>query len=402
MAGFASLDDLTSELSAGKFWRQDWTKQVAATANWATGSFNDTMALPGSPTAGTWPGTTLVAQTPTDRNGTGVLGAGPGIWHGGDVSTDTKHLINMGYYSSVATSAPSLAILVDVVMYYPLLSNIVTTQQTLVNSNTFTASSSGGLLLTYGAGTDFGSATHYTTVTFSNSGGALPTGLNNTDIFYLVRQSATTAKVSTTHANAVASTFIAFTDAGSGTNTVTVTPTRYADGAGLRAYVVEQSRSGSNAAGTPVMDQTASTGTEYIDHNGDTKQFGAAVSYVVGAANTPLVTRIVHSGIAANNYGPFLPFAAGGRGIRRMRTYKLSTAYTAATTEQVAVVLCKPLATIPLVTAGAAGERNLLMQLPSLPRIYDGACLNVLIFNGNASGIILSAPLMGYCEFGWG
>jgi hypothetical protein len=403
MPGFSSIDDLTSELSAGKFWRQDWTKQSAATAAWGTGSFNDCFALPGSPAAMTWPGTTLVAQTPTDRNGTATLGAGPGIWHGGDVSTDTKHVLNMGFYSSVATSVPGLAVLVDVVMYYPLVSNLTTTRQTLINSNTFTASSSTGLLLTHA--NDFGSATHYTTVKFSNSGGALPTGLNSTDVFYLCRISSTTSKVATTHANAVAASYVAYTDAGSGTNTITVTPSRYADGVGLRAYVAEQSRSGSNSTGTPVMDQTASTGTEYTDASaapGATKQFGAAVSYVTGAANTPLATRIVHSGVAANNYGPFLPLAVGGSGIRRVDYYKLSTAYGAASTEQVAVVLCKPLATIPIVTAGAAGERNLLMQLPSLPRVYDGACLNILFFSGNASGLAASSPLMGYCEFGWG
>jgi hypothetical protein len=351
----------------------------------------------------TWPGTTLVAQTPTDRNGTGTLGAGPGLWHGGDVSTDTKHLLNVGFYSSIATSVPGLAVLVDVVMYYPLVSNLSTVRQTLINSNTFTASSSGGLLLTHA--NEFGSATHYTTVKFSNSGGALPVGLNNTDLFYLCRISSTTSKVATTHANAVAGTYIAFTDAGSGTNTVTVTPSRYADGIGLRAYVVEQSRSGSNAAGTPVMDQTAGSGTEYTDASADpgaTKQFGAAVSYVTGAANTPLPTRVVHSGVAANNFGPFLPLAVGGNGIRRMIYYKLTTAYTAASSENVSVVLCKPLATIPIVTAGAAGERNLLMQLPSLPRIYDGACLTWLFFSGNGSGLAASSPLMGYCEFGWG
>jgi len=404
MAGFASLDDMTSELAAGKFWRQDWTKQSAATAAWRTGSYNDCFALPGSPAAMTWPGTTLVAQTPTDRNGTATLGAGPGIWHGGDVSPDTKHLLNLSFASNVATAVPGIAYLVDVVMYYPLLSNLSTTGQTLVNSVTFTASSSTGLLLTYAAGNDFGSATHYTTVKFSNSGGALPTGLNSTDLFYLCRISATTSKVATTHANAVAGTYIAFTDAGSGTNTVTVTPSRYADGAGLRAYLVSQSRSGSNSAGTPVMDQTAGTGTEYTDSSADpgaTKQIGAPVSFVAGAANTPLPTTILHSGTAANSYGPFLPLAVGGSGIRRFIRYKLSTAYTTAATDTAALVICKPLASVPILTAGAAGERNLVMQIPSLPRIYDGACLNVLFFSGSA-GLAVSSPLMGHIEVGWG
>jgi len=402
MPGFASLDDMTSELSLGKFWRQDWTKQSAATAAWRTGSYNDTFALPGSPAAMTWPGTTLVAQTPTDRNGTATLGAGPGIWHGGDVSTDTKHLLNIGFASNVATAVPGIAYLVDVLMYYPLVSNLSTTRQTLINSNTFTASSSSGLLLTHA--NDFGAATHYTTVKFSNSGGALPVGLNNTDLFYLCRISSTTSKVATTHANAVAGTYIAYTDAGSGTNTLTVTPSRYADGAGVRAYIVEQARSGSNSAGTPVMDQTAGTGTEYTDSSADpgaTKQIGAPVSFVAGAANTPLPTTIVHSGQAANSYGPFLPLAVGGSGIRRFTHYKLSTAYTTAATEQAALVLCKPITSVPILTAGAAGERNLVMQVPSLPRIYDGACLNFLFFNGSA-GLAVSSPLMGHIEVGWG
>lgn len=401
--GFSSLDDLTSELSAGKKWRQDWTKQSAATAAWGTGSFNDLMALPGSPAAGTWPGTTLVAQTPTDRNGAGVLGAGPGIWHGGDVSPSTKHLLNGAFYSSIATSVPGLAMLVDVLMYYPLLNNMVTTRQTLINSNTFTASSSSGLLLTHA--NDFGSATHYTTVKFTNSGGALPTGLNTSDIFYLVRQSATTSKVATSHANAVAGSFVAYTDAGTGTHTLTVTPTRYADGSGVRAYVLEQARSGSNTTGTPVLDSGVGTGTEYTDASTDpgaTKQFGAVVNYVAGAANSPLATRILHSGVAANMFGPFLPLAAGGTGIRRALFYKLSTAYGGATTEQAVMVLCKPLATLPIVTAGAAGERNFLLQMPSLERVYDGACLDVLFFNGNASGLAASSPLMGFIECGWG
>lgn len=401
MTGFASLDDMTSELAAGKFWRQDWTKQSAATAAWRTGSYNDTFALPGSPAAMTWPGTTLIAQTPTDRNGTATLGAGPGIWHGGDVSTDTKHLLNIGFASNVATAVPGIAYLVDVLMYYPLLSNITTSGQTLVTSVTFTGSSSSGLLLTYAAGNDFGSANHYTTVKFSNSGGALPGNLNNTDIFYLCRISATTSKVATTHANAVAGTYVTHSSDGTGTNTLTVTPTRYADGAGVRAYLVSQSRSGPNSAGTPVMDQTATTGTEYKDTADVTKQIGAPVSFVAGAANTPLPTTILHSGLAANSFGPFLPLAVGGSGIKSFIRYKLSTAYTAATTDTAALVLCKPLAAVPILTAGAMGERNLVMQIPSLPRIYDGACLNFLFFNGSA-GLAVNSPLMGHIEVGWG
>jgi len=398
---YTSLDDMTAELTSGKGWRADYNKQSAATAVWRTGSWNDLSVLAGYPVANTWPGTTLVAQTPTDKNGGAALGASWGIYHGGNVSVDTKHIINMGAFSSVATSVPGLFMLVDVVMYYPLISNLSTLQQTLINSNTFSATSSSGLLATHA--NDFGTANHYTTVKFTNSGGTLPTGLNSTDIFYMVRQTSTTSKFATSHANALAGTFVAYTDAGSGTHTLTVTPTRYADGAGLRMYLTEQARGGSNSSGTPVMDQTAVSGTLYTNQAGTTgRTFGAPVSFVAGAANTPLVSTIPHSGTAANSHGPFLPLGGGDYGIQRLQAYKLTTAYGGASTEQVSAVICRPLATIPVVTAGAAGERNLVFQLPSLPRVYDDACLNLLYFNGNSGGLAVSSPLMAYMDFGWG
>jgi len=389
--GFSSIDDMVSEMTAGKTWRQDWSKTSGASA-YVAGNMYDLQQFAGIPTAGTYPGTTLVAQTPTDKNGGGALGAGFGIYHGGNVSSDTKHIINVGLYASVATAVPGILHIVDIVMYYPALANNSTLAQTLINSNTFTASSSSGLLLTYT--NDFGSATHYTSVTFSNSGGALPTGLNNTDVFYLVRQSATTAKVATSEANAIAGTFVAYTDAGSGTNTLTVTPNRYADGAGLRMYTV-MTATATNTL-TPVV---SASGFQYTNSAGSTgRVLGAVVNYTVGGTSIPPQGKIPHSGVASANYAPYLPMQAGDVGVRRVTQYQLSTAYGSA--QAGALVLCKPLATIPIVTAAVAGERNLVMQLPSMPRVYDGACLGMIFFPGAATAA--NTPLMGYIDFAWG
>jgi len=389
--GFASVDDMVNELSAGKFWRQDWSKGSGSNA-YVAGNMYDLQQFAGSPIAATYPGTTLVAQTPTDKNGGAALGASFGMYHGGNVSSDTKHLLNIGLYSSVATAVPGVLHLVDIVMYYPALSNSITTTQTLVNSNTFTASSSSGLLLTYI--NDFGSATHYTSVTFSNSGGALPTGLNNTDVFYMVRQSATTAKVATSEANAIAGTFVAFTDAGTGTHTLTVTPNRYADGAGLRMYTVATATVTNTA--TPVMH---ASNFQYTNSAGTTSRvLGAVVNYTVGGTSIPPVGKIFHSGVASANYAPYLPLQAGDVGVRRVTQYALSTAYGSA--QAGTLVVCKPLATVPIVTAAVAGERSMVMQLPSLPRIYDGACLGLIFFPGAATAA--NTPFMGYCDFGWG
>lgn len=388
---FASIDDMVAELSAGKFFRNDFSKGSGSSA-FVAGNLYDLSQFAGYPVANTFPGTTLVAQTPTDKNGGAALGASWGLYHGGNVASDTKHLLNMGLYSSVATAVPGIALLVDVVMYYPSIAHNSTTAQTLINSNTFTASSSSGLLLTYT--NDFGSANHYTSVKFSNSGGALPTGLNNTDVFYLVRQSATTAKVATSEANALAGTFVSYTDGGSGTHTLTVTPNRYADGAGLRMYAVATATVTNTA--TPVLD---AAGFQYTNSAGSTGRVaGAVVNYTAGGTSIPPLGKVFHSGVASANFSPFIPLQAGDVGVQRVTQYKLSTAYGSA--QAGALVLCKPLASIPIVTAGVAGERNLVMQMPSLPRIYDGACLNLLFFPGAATAA--NTPLMGFCDFGWG
>lgn len=381
--GFSSIDDFVSEATAnGKVWRQDFVKTSSASVAFVVGNCYDWSCSPGSPVQNLYTGATLVARTPTD------IGYGGGIYHGGNVSTDTKHLINMGAYSAVATAVPSVLELVDVVMVYPTLNMLLNTSQTLINSNTFTASSSGGLLLTYT--NDFGD---YTSVKFTTTT-TLPTGLNTTDIFWTKRVGATSCNIATSLANAIAGTYVSYTDTGTGTHTMTVTPSRYADGAGLRAYMVLTNQTG-NSTNTPVMT------IQYTDQSGNTgNSFGATVNFTVGGTNIPQVGKILHSGVAANNYGFFLPLAAGDSGIRSIQSYQLTTAYATATTLTAALVLCKPICTIPVVAASVAAERNLFSQLPSLPRIYDGACLNFLQFAGGATA--LSTAIQGYIDTAWG
>lgn len=381
--GFSSIDDFISEATANsKVWRQDFVKTSSVSVAYVAGNCYDWAVHPGSPVQNLYTGVTKVAATPTD------IGIGGGIYHGGNQASDTKHLINIGAYSAIATAVPSVLQLVDTVMYYPTLDCKSTGANTMINSNEFTASSSTGLLLTYT--NDFAS---YTTVKFSNAGGALPTGLNNTDIFWLVRVDATTARVATTLANAIAGTVITYTNEGTGTHTMTVTPNRYADGAGLRAYVVLTNQSG-NSTNTPVMTMT------YYNQAGAEKTMGATVNFTAGGTNIPQVGKILHSGVAAGNYGFFLPLAAGDTGIRGIKTVTFTTAYATATTLTAAVVIVKPICTVPIVAASVAAERNLMTQLPSLPRIYDHACLNFLQFAGGATAN--STPIQGYIDVAWG
>jgi hypothetical protein len=71
--------------------------------------------------------------------------------------------------------------------------------------------------------------------------------------------------------------------------------------------------------------------------------------------------------------------ATGDNGIRSVQSITLSAASGTALTFY-DLILCKVIAQIPITTAGVAGERDLVNQLPSMPQIQDGACLGWLYF----------------------
>ena len=285
--GFSSLDDFISEVTVNnKFTRTDWYKLtgVAATA----GRAYDLTLATGMPIQNLYAGTNL-AFTPTSESD------GKGIWTGGNVTPDTKHLVNIGAVSSVATAVPSFIEFVDVLGYYPLTTTTVITAQTLVN---------------------------------------------------------------------------------------TLTLPRYTDGAGVRAYIVAV---GTMGAGTPNLT---------ISYTNQAGVAGRTMPVTVSAVTTAVQSHIIHSDPSAGKYFPFLPLQAGDTGIRSIQTVTLSATMTSGS---LAIVLCKPLATLPLTTAGVMAERNLMTQLPALPRVYDGCNLNMLYFT--ASATVTATPIMGYCEF---
>jgi len=91
-----------------------------------------------------------------------------------------------------------------------------------------------------------------------------------------------------------------------------------------------------------------------------------------------------------------LPLAAGERGVSNVATITFS----AATTGTAALVLAKPIMSIPLPIVSVSSERDFLNQLPSLPRIVDGANLTWLYFAGAATAT--NTNFYGSLEFGWG
>jgi hypothetical protein len=167
-------------------------------------------------------------------------------------------------------------------------------------------------------------------------------------------------------------------------NTVGTPTLRYTNGEGVRAYMVQTATGGAGAQNFNMS---------YTDQGGTT---GNTMPVTVACTASSVVSRLNPSGVAANNYGPFLPLANGDSGIRSIESVTLS----AATTGTFAMVLARPLATITLSVAGLMTEKDLLNQIPSLPEIKDGACLTWLWGAGAATAT--ATTFAGGIEVVWG
>lgn len=293
--GFSSIDDMINEMTTnGKRYRADFNKTVANGA-YAAGAWYDLSLLAGSPVANTFTGTALNAQVPTETTGWG-------IYHGGNVSTDTKHLLKAVAVSNTSTASPGTLLLVDVCLYYPGISTTSASTQNMVNGASLT---------------------------------------------------------------------------------------RYTTGAGLRMYMTMTVASGAN---TPTL---AMSYTRQSTGGTDT---GRALGATTALTASSGIGRFPHSGTAANNRGPFLPLQSGDLGVQSVQTVTITTPH--ATTGTAALVICYPLAEIPLSTANVPVIMDFLSQAPSLPQVQDGACLSLLYqpAGAAANGSIISGSL----EFCWG
>jgi hypothetical protein len=92
--------------------------------------------------------------------------------------------------------------------------------------------------------------------------------------------------------------------------------------------------------------------------------------------------------------GAFIPLAAGDCGMRSIT----NVTWSAANTGLHAFCMVKPLTTLPLPAALVPAERDLVMQLANLERVFDGACLTFFVFFPVATG----ATLTGEIDVGWG
>ena len=349
------------------------------------------------------------------------------MWHGGNVTPSTKHVLNAGVVSVVATFVPGTWMLVDYLKVYPGINMNLSTLQTLDNvdivingtftgdtdwtkgvgwtwaANTMTKNGDGiGVLtpavaLTPTAGIVYEieytiSAWSVGGVTVSFGGVTCPTRSANGTYIEVVKATSN-ATLNFTPSNTSRFTLDDVS--------VTLGLPRYSDGAGVRAMMVWSS--GAQFA--------ASNGTASVAHNYASMTYtapdttygglnGRGLPMVVAGqtATVPVLGQIDHSGIAANNFGPFLPMQAGDRGVMSVQSIQLSAGSGANNIGN--LLLVKPLLTLPNTTAAVATERDLMNQLPSLPRIYDGAKLGWLFFPGAATAA--SSSVYHWLDLCWG
>lgn len=390
MAGFSSTDQIVAALTAGQTRRTEWAKNFNPTAAAVANEWHTLFRGGGNPPADALfnTGSTLVFQAV--KNTTTSASTIP---HGGDVQASgyTKHLLSGSAVTAAATVVPCTMALIDVIGFYrktPITSTAAdATTNTLGQSDTFTADA-GTDVITFTSEVNIpsnlltGTRMRFTTTT------TLPAGISLATDYYYIRVSNSTGKLATSYANAVAGTNINITDAGTGTHTATWLLPRYTNGAGVNAFYFAN-----NA--TPVGAATPNLSLGYTNSSQVTSRATPTVLPVgkTAASNS----HILYTGAtAAGKYNYAMPLQSGDSGIAEINTIQNSTSYVSG---EYSVAMYKEIARFPLSTLGLAAERNFLNEMPSLPRIYDGAALYWLVGSGVATPT--NSAFSGHLEFVW-
>lgn len=199
-----------------------------------------------------------------------------------------KSLVNMSAFTSAATTAPCVAVLVDLVGFYRKTSVTTLTAQATTNTlgygDTFTADA-GTDIITMTSTTNRpsnilpGTRVQLTTTT------TLPAGLALATDYYVIKVTDSTFQLATSYANAIAGTAINITDAGTGTHTMSRLLHRYTNGAGVQAIFFNPAATALGAA-TPNLSlgytnsaQTASRATPTVLPVGKTAASNSLILY---------------------------------------------------------------------------------------------------------------------------
>lgn len=388
MAGFSSYDDFISEATVnGKKYRTDWNKNMLPTTAAVAGEWSCLARGGGNPGADALfnTGTNLTFQATYDSTTNAAS-----LQHGGNVAPDYKYITNASSFSAAATTMPSILMLVDLVGFVRVTSVTTTTAQSITNSistvtNTITAVDTTDNYVDH----TFYALMPYTRVQLTTSG-TLPAGLALATDYYVIKVSDTRCKFATSYVNAVAGTAVDITDVGSGTHTINTVLPRYTNGAGLQAFMWNTNATAMGAA-TPSLSLPSYTNSA--------QSTGRATPTTLPIGKTAAANGLIlYSGTGSGKYGPFIPLQSGDAGIAKIDQVQISVSYVSG---EFSIGLCKPLITMPMTTIGVASEREFMSQVAgAMPRVYDGACLQWLIYHG--ANTPTNSAFFGHLDFVWG
>lgn len=387
MPGFSSMDALINALSQGQRFRTDWNKNFLPTTAATAGQWSFLARGAGNPGADSIfnAGTNLLFQPVYDS----TANAG-NIPHGGNVTPLYKSIINASAFTAAATTAPCVLVLVDLLGFYRVTTTTTTTSQAMTNTlmtfSTVVASATDTLTLTSSGSNININLFPYTRVRFTTSG-VLPTGISAATDYYVIKLTDTTIKLGSTYANAVAGTAISITNgSGSGTNNLQCLLPRYTSGAGVQTFWWANNAT-PLGAGTP--------NCSHPSYTNSAQTTARATPTVLPVGKTAAENgMVVYSGTGVGKYGMFMPMQSGDSGTASIENVQISATWTSG---EFSIGMCVPLLTLPITTLGVASERDLLNQIPSLPRVYDGAALYWMIYNGAATPV--NSAINGALEF---
>lgn len=369
-----SMDQIISAITAGQFNRTDWNKNALPVTAQAAGVWYDLSTGAGNPFQNSTHGSTanLAFQELSDTTTTTATTAATSGSIAGTVFTDTTHGTNRFTVGMLLTGTGVVA------------------GTYIVSLGTGTGANNGGtynvnISQTVTSQTITGTATPNGLYT----GGNVSPSIKNVLNVSAYSGAATSAPAVLMLVDQVAMfTVSSVTTTGAQSFTGTQTLPRYATGAGLQAYIVPSVVMG---AGTPTIR------LNYTNAAGVSGRLTPASPSLPVSNNASPVGSIIYSGTGAGKYGPFLPLAAGDTGISSIQSISLSATMTSGS---LVVILAKPIFTLPLTTVGVASERDLVNQLPSMPRIFDGANLQWLMYAGAATPI--NTAYYGSLDVAWG
>ena len=369
-----SMDQIISAITASQFNRTDWNKNALPVTAQVAGQWYDLSTGAGNPFQNSTHGSTanLAFQALSDTTSIAATTAALGGSIAGTVFTDTTHGTNRFTIGMILTGTG------------------VTAGTYITSLGTGTGANAGGtynvsISQTVTAQTITGTATTNGLYT----GGAVSPSIKNILNVSAFSAAATTAPATLMLVDMVAMfTVSSVTTTGAQSFTGTQTLPRYATGAGLQAFIVPSVVMG---VGTPTIQ------LGYTNAAGTSGRLTPASPILPTANTTAPVGSIIYAGTGAGKYGPFMPLASGDTGIRSVETINLSATMTSGS---LVVVLAKPIFTLPITTVGVASERDLVNQLPSMPRIFDGANLQWLMYAGAATPV--NSAFYGSLDVAWG